>query len=377
MENKCYTAAGGVSTRRPRCAVALAMQQSGMKYRYLGSSGIVVSEVCLGTMTFGNAEWGCDQPTATAITRAFLNAGGNFIDTADIYNGGRSEEMTGAALRGVPRDEFVLATKAYFPMGTGPNARGLSRKHLVEACEASLRRLGLDYIDLYQIHGPDPNTPIAETMAGLDHLVRTGKVLEVGCSNLYAWQIVKANAAARAHGYRPFVAAQHLYNLVRRDIEREILPAVADEGMSMICWSPLASGLLTGKYHGQDQPADDSRFGMQRDKYLPRFWHQDSLDAVAELVAAAKELGRPPSHLALAWLLTDDRVTAPIVGARTVDQITQNLAMADWEMPDELYRRLTAAMPFALGYPKDWMDENAGPVFERADRPAPRAERLP
>lgn len=348
-----------------------------MKYRYLGRSGLLVSRICLGTMTFGNKEWGCDQDAATSIVDAFIDAGGTFIDTADLYSAGVSEEMLGRSLEGRPRDELVIATKCWFPTGTTPNARGLSRKHILEACDASLKRMGLDYVDLYQIHGPDPYTPIEETMRALADLVRTGRVRYVGCSNLYGWQIVKANMTADAAGGERFISAQHLYNLVRRDIEREVLPACDDQGMGMICWSPLASGLLTGKYRGQEQPDPDSRFGKNARMYLARYWWDEALALVDAVVAAADELGRTPAQVSLAWLLGDDRVTAPIVGARSAEQMRDNLVAGDFDLPPEIRDRLTAAMPLALGYPKEWMAGTFPNTFAHAEAPPRHAQRLP
>ncbi len=348
-----------------------------MKYRYLGASGLLVSRVCLGTMTFGNNEWGCDQPDASAIVNAFVDAGGNFIDTADLYSGGVSEQMLGEAIKDKKRDELVIATKSWFPTGNTPNARGLSRKHILEACDASLKRLGTDYIDLYQIHGPDPYTPIDETMDALAGLVESGKVRYIGCSNLYAWQIVKANAAADRSGGPRFISAQHLYNLIRRDIEREILPACDDQGMGMICWSPLASGLLTGKYQGQETPAAESRLGKTAKLAVPRYWNDESLALVDEVVQIAKEEGKTPAQVALAWLLGDRRITAPIVGARTADQITDSLIVGDYDLPQEQRNRLTEAMPLDLGYPKDWMVNSFAWTFQHAEFEPRHGERLP
>ena len=188
-----------------------------MKYRYLGRSGLLVSRICLGTMTFGNKEWGCDLETSRAIVSAYIEGGGNFIDTADAYVAGESERILAAILKDHKRDDLVLATKGFFPTGEATTARGLSRKHIVEACEASLRRLGTDYVDLYQFHGPDPFTPVEETMRAVDDLIRAGKVRYVGCSNFYGWQIARTNGIAARKGYEPMVSAQHLYNLVRRD----------------------------------------------------------------------------------------------------------------------------------------------------------------
>ena len=185
-----------------------------MKYRYVGNTGLAVSRVCLGTMTFGTEGWGCDEKTSIALVRTFVEAGGNFIDTADLYSSGTSEEYTGKALKDFNRTDIVLATKCWFRTADTPNARGLSRKHIMEACEASLRRLDTDFIDLYQLHGPDPYTPVEETMRAMDDLVRQGKVRYIGCSNLYAWQFVKANAAAQLMGTERLVCGQYLYNLI-------------------------------------------------------------------------------------------------------------------------------------------------------------------
>jgi aryl-alcohol dehydrogenase-like predicted oxidoreductase len=326
-----------------------------MKYRYLGGSGLVVSRVCLGTMTFGMKDWGCDQDTSTAITNRFVEGGGNFIDTADAYSTGVAEQMLGQAMREHRRDDLVIATKCYFRMSAAPNARGLSRKHIVESCDGSLKRLGTDYIDLYQIHGPDPHTPIDETMRALDDLVRQGKVRYLGCSNLHAWQLVKANAAADHRGLERFCSGQYLYNVIRRDVERDILPACADQGLGLICWSPLASGMLTGKYQRADAPADGTRIAHRAKMDTPRYWHDDGFKVVDEVVAVAKALGKTPAQVALAWLLHDVRVSAVIIGARTVEQVDDNLVVGDWDLPDTEYDRLAAAVGFNLGYPDEWI----------------------
>ena len=348
-----------------------------MKYRYLGDSGLLVSRICLGTMTYGNTEWGCDQKTATAITRRFVEAGGNFLDTADMYSSGASEEMLGVAIEGLSRDDLIIATKCWFPMGDAPNARALSRKHIQVACDASLRRMKIDHIDLYQIHGPDPYTPVEETMRALDDLVRSGKVRYIGCSNLYAWQIVKANAISARMGLERFISAQHLYNLIRRDVEREILPACDDQGMGMICWSPLASGMLTGKYRGEDRPDPQSRFGLNWENFLPRFWFDESLKLVDLIVEIAGKVGKTPAQVSLSWLLHDDRIAAPIVGARTVEQIEDNLVSGDWDLPDEAWQTLTDAMPLKHGYPKEWMDMTFKKTFGMAEFVPRRRQRLP
>lgn len=351
-----------------------------MKYRYLGNSGLLVSRICLGTMTYGNPDWGCDQKIASEITKRFIDSGGNFIDTADLYSAGVSEEMLGIALKEHVRSELVVATKCWFPTSDGPNARGLSRKHVYEACDASLARMGLDYIDLYQIHGPDPYTPIEETMRALDDLVRAGKIRYIGCSNLYAWQIVKANCAAASMGLEKFISAQHLYNLVRRDVEREILPACDDQGMGMICWSPLASGLLTGKYRGHEKPEPDSRFGKQWNIYMDRYWFDGAIKQVDTVVKVAESLGKTPAQVSLSWLLSDSRVTAPIIGVRTLEQLEDNLVVGDWDLPEDARDELTDSMPLPLGYPKDWTANSFQGTFgtDKRSEMSPRHEqRLP
>ncbi len=327
-----------------------------MKYRYLGNTGLLVSRVCLGTMTFGNKEWGCDQAMAKQITGAFLDAGGDFIDTADIYSNGVSEEILRECLRGIPRDDLVIGTKCFFRMGAASNAKGLSRKHILAACEASLKRLGTDYIDLYQVHGPDPKTPIEETMRALDDLVRQGKVRYIGCSNLFSWQVARANAAAERIGANKFVSGQYLYNIVARDIEREIMPALEAEGMGLICWSPLGSGMLTGKYSKSDKPEQGSRIQLAAVHELPRYWHERGFQIIDELNRASQETGVPQARLALSWLLHDHRVSAVIVGSRNKTQLVESLNVADWDMEQSTWERLNAASRIDHGYPLQWMD---------------------
>jgi aryl-alcohol dehydrogenase-like predicted oxidoreductase len=348
-----------------------------MKYRYLGRSGLLVSRLCLGTMTFGNKEWGCDQAESSAIVNAFIEGGGNFIDTADAYVAGESEKMLGVALKSHKRDELVIATKCWFPQGSAITSRGLSRKHIVEACEASLKRLGMDYIDLYQFHGPDPYTPIEESLRAADDLISAGKIRYLGCSNFYGWQIARANGVAALKGYEPLVSAQHLYNLVRRDIEREVLPACEAEGLAMICWSPLAAGMLSGKYRGQDKPDLKSRIGIQAAITLPRYWFDDALKMIDATVSVADRLGKTPSQVALSWLFGDHRVTAAIIGARNAAQVKENLAAGDFDLSPETRQELTDAMPLKLGYPYEWTSINLPGTFGKAERDPTHVQRLP
>lgn len=325
-----------------------------MKYRYLGNSGLAVSQVCLGTMTFGTPGWGCDMAATQAIVDRFVEGGGNFIDTADLYAGGKSEEMLGEALRLHARDDLVIATKGWFRTRPGANNKGLSRKHLIDAVECSLRRMQLDYIDLYQLHGPDPHTPMEETIGALEDLVRSGKILYVGCSNFYGWQIVKYQSLAERMQGPKLIAGQHLYNLLRRDIEREILPACEDQGLGMLCWSPLASGLLSGKYDRRG-PGQDSRIGMRAAVDVPRYWNDASFQIVEEVVKVAGEVGKSPCQVALAWLLGDARVASVIVGVKTKAQVEEALEAGEWELEEAHRTRLSNVVPFALGYPDEWV----------------------
>ncbi|MBO9588548.1 aldo/keto reductase [Devosia sp.] len=348
-----------------------------MKYRYLGRSGLLVSRLCLGTMTFGNSQWGCDQEGANAIVRRFVEGGGNFIDTADGYSGGESERMLGVALKEFARDNLVIATKCWFPSDQAVTARGLSRKHIIEACEKSLKRMGLDYIDLYQFHGPDPYTPIEETLRAADDLVRAGKVRYLGCSNFYGWQIAKTNTLADARGHERLISAQHLYNLIRRDVEREILPAAEDAGAGVICWSPLAAGMLSGKYRNQSVPDAQSRIGIQASVAMPRYWFDNALKLIDKVVEIAERLGHTPSQVALSWLFGDQRVTAAIIGVRTAEQVDENLAAGEIDLPQEARDALTAALPLNLGYPFEWTDNNLRATFGKAEFEPPHTARLP
>ena len=338
-----------------------------MKYRYLGRSGLLVSRVGLGTMTFGMKDWGCDQETSTALLNRFVDAGGNFIDTADAYSDGVSEQMLGEAIREHDRDELVIATKCYFRTGRMPNAKGLSRKHIIEACEASLRRLGSDYIDLYQVHGPDPHTPYEETMRALDDLVRKGLVRYVGCSNFFAWQIVKANAISDQMNFVRFCSAQHLYNLIKRDVEREILPACQDQGLGLICWSPLGGGFLTGKYPRTDKPETGTRIAYRAAMDLPRYWKDEGFELVQKVVEIGQQVDRSAAQVALAWLLADRRVTAVIVGARKADQLDDNLDVGDWDLSDDQHRQLVGVSRFEEGYPMEWIKLTYPATFDDSE----------
>ncbi len=311
-----------------------------MKYRFLGSSGLLISRITLGTMTFGAPEWGCDEKEAHAILRRFLDAGGNSIDTADVYAAGGSEEILGGFLPGVPREQIVLASKCYFPMGTQPNRYGLSRKHVVASCEASLRRLRTDYLDLYYLHGPDPVTPVEETMRAFDDLVRQGKARYIGVSNLFAWQMAKAAGVCARLGLESPVAAQYIYNLIHREPEREVVPAAVDHGLGVLCYSPLGAGLLTGKYKGMTAPVRGSRMQIRAQIDGGRFWHPQGMRVAQDVEEVSAKTGIPMAKLAIAWPLCRRFVASVIVGVRTQDQLAANLEPGDWDMPADVWKSL-------------------------------------
>jgi len=323
-----------------------------MKLRKLGRTGLKVSNLCLGAMTFGNAQWGCDEGTSRKIVDRFLDAGGNFIDTADVYSNGVSEEITGRALRD-RRHQVVLATKVAGPMGSGPNDLGLSRRHVLDAVDASLRRLGTDFIDLYQVHAYDPTTPLDETLRALDDCVRAGKVRYVGCSNYSAWQLMKANALARELGTSRYDSLQPQYSLVCRHIEREHLPLCREEGIGIVPWSPLGGGLLTGKMRKGAAPPSGSRAAVDPNN-RERFAAARNLEIAEVVIGVAKRIGRTPSQVALAWVIQQPGVSSPIFGARTLEQLEDNLGAADLVLDAEALRVLDTASALELVYPYDF-----------------------
>jgi aryl-alcohol dehydrogenase-like predicted oxidoreductase len=325
-----------------------------MEYRQLGRSGLRVSCLSLGTMTFGGrGDFAKVGSTDTAVARRqvdeCLDAGINLIDTADIYSHGLSEEIVGAAIDG-RRDRVLVATKARMKMGDGANDAGLSRHHLIEACEASLRRLGVDHIDLYQLHEWDGVTPVEETLEALDYLVRSGKVRYVGCSNFAGWQVMKALGIARVEGLPVFVSQQVYLSLQERSAEYEIVPSALDQGLGLLIWSPLAGGLLSGKYR-RDRPAPEgSRHATDWDE--PPVYDEDKLwDTVDALIEVAEEHGVSAAQVALAWLLRRPAVTSLIVGARTEEQLRDNLAAINLRLSAEEHQRLERVSRPTLIYP--------------------------
>lgn len=297
-----------------------------MEYRKLGASGLSVSPFCLGTMTFGESQWklgGVDQATATRMVDMAIDAGINFVDTADVYSAGQSEQMLGVALRG-RRQQMVVATKAHGRTGPGPNDRGTSRAHLLAAVEASLQRLGTDYIDLYQVHSWDPATPVEETLAALDQLVRDGKVRYVGLSNWAAWQIAKAAGISAARQSARFISAQMHYSLVNRDLEHEVVPACLDHGIGILVWSPLSGGFLSGKYRSEGAAVAGTRFG-DREMWFPRFHRALGFATLGPLEEVAKSHGTSMAAVSLAWVRDRPGVSSVIIGARNLQQLEDNL----------------------------------------------------
>jgi aryl-alcohol dehydrogenase-like predicted oxidoreductase len=327
-----------------------------MRYRLLGRSGLRVSELCLGTMTFGEDwGWGSSKDESRRIFDAFLEAGGNFIDTANLYTLGTSETLLGEFLKG-NRDRAVLATKyTNTTPGTDPNAGGNQRKNMMRSIEASLKRLQTDYIDLYWLHIWDKITPIEEVMRAFDDLVRQGKILHAGVSDMAAWAVARANTLAELRGWTPFVGLQIEYSLVERTVERELLPMAEALGLGVTAWSPLAGGVLTGKY--QKGEPKDARYGTEMMKqHMPA---ADRTEAVVkEVLAVAREIGRSPAQVALAWLRQRPTPVIPIVGARRLDQFQDNLACLDLRLGDAQVERLNAASRVELGFPHDFYDRD-------------------
>jgi aryl-alcohol dehydrogenase-like predicted oxidoreductase len=326
-----------------------------MDYRYLGRTGMKVSQLCLGAMTFGRE---APEEDSYPMLDRFVAAGGNFIDTADVYSLGVSETIVGRWLARQKRDDLVIATKVRFPMGDSPNDLGLSRKHILSAVEASLRRLNTDYIDLYQLHRWDPGTPLEETLATLDSLVTSGKVRYVGVSNFLGWQLQKAIDISRHMGWEAFACLQPLYNLLDRSIEWELLSVCRNEGLGVIPWSPLRGGWLSGKYRrGMDSPIEDTRLDAATKRGWGEAWSKYAtertwsiLDTLFEVADAA---GKTPAQVALNWVIHRPGITAPIIGARTMRHLEDNLGATGWQLDPEHVNKLTTAGDVQGPYPYD------------------------
>jgi voltage-dependent potassium channel beta subunit len=318
-----------------------------MRYRHLGASGLRVSVVSLGSwLTFGG--YVQEQAAIDCIHRAF-ELGINLFDTANVYGQGHAERVVGRALQGIDRDDYVLATKVYWPMGEGPNDRGLSRKHVMEQCERSLQRLGVDYLDLYQCHRPDPETPMEETMRAFDDLVTQGKVLYPGVSEFSADQLREARAIQDRLALDPLISNQPQYSMLFRAIERDVIPVSRELGIGQIVWSPLAQGVLTGKYRPGDQPPPDSRAAQPEEgRFMRAFMRDEVLKVVQGLRPIADGLGVTMAQLAIAWVLREDNVASAIVGASRPEQVDDNAAASEIELSDDVLGAIDEALAGAF-----------------------------
>jgi len=328
-----------------------------MQYRKLGRSGLAVSELCLGTMTFGNAT--SEQESIEMIGR-FIDRGGNFLDTANVYVGGRSEEIVGKAIKD-KRSEVVLATKVRMKMSDDINGAGLSRKHIMDSVEASLKRLQTDYIDLYQVHVWDHATPIEETLRALDDLVASGKVRYIGCSNFFAWQLMKSLAVSDMNRYVRFVSIQPQYSLVSRQMDREMMSLCVEENVGVIPWAPLGGGFLTGRYD-RVKPTEGRLSGDSGESaWVNRGSEQNFavLDAVKE---AAAQLGKTPAQVALRWLLQREGITSPIFGASRLEQFEDNMGAFGWELPQEQWNLLERISALPDDYPNRFIAKFRRPL---------------
>ena len=313
-----------------------------MEFTRFGNTGMAVSRICLGTMTYGEPTerwpWALNEQQSRPFIKKALELGINFFDTADVYTAGASERVVGKALKDfAKRDEIVLATKVFNPMGPGPNDKGLSRKHIMSAIDASLQRLGTDYVDLYQIHRWDYNTPIAETMEALHDVVKAGKARYIGASSMFSWQFAQALYTADLHGWTPFVSMQPHYNLVYREEEREMLPLCSDQKIAVIPWSPLARGLLTGKRSKERNETDRAK----TDEFGKKLYSLDAdFDVVNRLTGVAEKRGLPNAQIALAWLLQKPGITAPIIGASKPGHLEDAVAALSVKLSDDEIKQL-------------------------------------
>ena len=322
-----------------------------MDYRRLGRAGLKVSEICLGTMTFGN---GADQAEATRMVSAMLDAGGTFFDTANSYVGGTSETMLGEALKG-RRHDAIVATKVFNPMGHRPNDSGMSRLHIKQQVEASLKRLQTDYIDLYYIHHVDHQTPLEEMLRAFDDLVREGKVLYTGCSNYEAWRLVEALWISQSNGWAQFSCYQPQYSLVVRDLDEEVGPACAAKGLGLVAWSPMTGGYLAGKYTPGSLKVQGTR-SAEGWGFNSRFFAPNHGEILQVLLDVSKDLGRTPAQVALRWVMDQPNMTSAIVGARNADQLRDTLSAGGWRLPAEALERLNKVSAQPMRYPRAFED---------------------
>ncbi|MFS0722342.1 aldo/keto reductase [Paenibacillus sp. 1P07SE] len=328
-----------------------------MNFRLLGRSGLAVSELCLGTMTFGNTT---SEADSIQMIHSFMEKGGNFLDTANVYVDGRSEEVVGKAIRG-RRSEVVLATKVRMKTSEDINGAGLSRKHIMDGVEASLKRLNTDYIDLYQVHVWDHATPIEETLRTLDDLVTSGKVRYIGCSNFFAWQLMKSLAVSDINRYVRFVSIQPQYSLVSREMDREMISLCLEERIGIIPWAPVGGGFLTGRYT-RERP-DSGRLTAKTGESSWDLRATEKNFAILDQVRqAADELGRTPAQVSLNWLLQREGITSPIFGASTLEQFEDNMGAVGWTMPGAVWDKLDEVSRLPSEYPNRFIAKFRRPI---------------
>ena len=334
-----------------------------MRYRLIGSTGLYVSEICLGTMTFGNQGFwsvmgGLGQPEVNQIVKTAFDQGVNFIDTANVYSFGESESLLGQAIKdtGIPRDQLIVATKSTGPMNETPNGRGQSRHHIFNEVNASLKRLQLDHIDLYQLHGFDPLTPLEESLGALHDLVRMGKIRYIGLCNMSAWHIMKALAISREKNYSEVISTQSYYTIAGRDVEREIFPLLNDQKLGLLVWSPLAGGFLSGKFKNNSPLPANSR---RNDFDFPPIQRERAYACIDAMEPIAQNHGVSVARVALAWLLSKQEVTSVIIGAKRIEQLNDNLLASELMLSTEEVTRLNEVSALPVEYP-GWMYEMQG-----------------
>jgi len=334
-----------------------------MKYKRLGWSGILVSELCLGTMTFG---WQADEDTSFKVMNKFEEASGNFLDTANVYSDGKSEQIVGRWLKGRRREDFVLATKVRFRTGSGANSVGLTRKHILHSVRESLERLGTEYIDILQLHAWDPLTPLEETMSTMNYLVESGTIRYVGISNFRGWQLQRAVDTCILNGWEKPVSIQPQYNLIARATEYEIIPTAVANNLAVLPWSPLAGGILTGKYdNGIASAPRGTRVGDSNNKeYYMKLENERTRRIIEALGKIATDTGRTRGQVAINWLLMNPAVTSPIIGARNENQLEENLGALGWSLNNEQIELLNGASALETTYPYDQRAEDQ----QRRDR---------
>lgn len=324
-----------------------------MKYNVLGKSGLAVSEVCLGTMTFGNQT---NEQDSIQMIHSFQDAGGNFLDTANVYVGGRSEEIVGKAIQD-RRSDFVLATKVRMKTAEHINGVGVSRKQIMDAVDASLKRLNTDYIDLYQVHVWDNITPIEETLRTLDNLVASGKVRYIGCSNFYAWHLMKSLDISDFRHYARFISVQQQYSLVQREMDREMMDLCLQENVGVIPWAPIGGGFLTGKYRRGEDPTE-GRLTAKSGESSWQFRNSDkNFRILDEVLRIAKKLNKTPVQVALNWLIHKNGITSPIFGASTLEQYEENMGAVDWKLSEEDWNALDEVSAVEYTYPTRFVDK--------------------